>query len=498
MIVWALDRIGANEAMDTTIHNIFYKKNSTVSVLAKSASFSRAFITFMAGTMATMLSLALVVPDAQARDMRSVRPEREGFDVARLQQIDTYMNQQVEAGVMVGGLGMIARNGNIVYSSQWGESDREASKPMTADAIFRIYSMTKPITGVALMMLHEEGKFLLNDPVAKYLPELANLSVSVSTADGTISGVSDGTQNLAKGEEAEVEPGTTRQPKRQPTIRDLMRHTAGFTYGVFGNTEVDKAYRDAGLLRDHPDLTDFVAKLGKIPLQYEPGERWHYSVSVDVQGALVERLSGMRFSEFLKTRIFEPLGMPDTSFTIRPDKRDRFAQMYAPKGTPAGLDAWITPNASSELEVAPEFANRGFQPGASFESGGGGLISTAMDYLRFSQMMLNGGELDGVRLLAPGTVELMSRDHMGDVTMGFGRKGMGFGLDFAVIEDPGTAGDVGAEGEYSWGGAAGTRFWIDPKNQMVGVFMVQILPHRTDLASKFKVLSYAALTEASE
>jgi len=289
-----------------------------------------------------LIGFVLLSP-AQARDMRSVRPDREGFDVERLERIDTYMNGQVEAGVMVGGLGIIARNGNIVYSSQWGQSDRETAKPMTDDAIFRIYSMTKPITGVALMMLHEEGKFLLSDPVAKYLPELANLSLSVSTADGTTSAVSDGTQSATEGEGKEGTAGATRAPKRQPTVRDLMRHTAGFTYGVFGNTEVDKQYRDAGLLRDHPDLTDFITKLGKIPLQYEPGERWHYSVSVDVQGAL-------------KTRIFDPLDMPDTSFTIRPDKRDRFAQMYAPKGTPGGLDAWLTPNTSTELEVAPEYA----------------------------------------------------------------------------------------------------------------------------------------------
>jgi len=449
----------------------------------------------LAGTLLLALVCIALASPAQARDMRSVRPDREGFDVERLQRIDTYMNGQVEAGVMVGGLGMIARNGNIVYSSQWGQSDRENAKPMTDDAIFRIYSMTKPITGVALMMLHEEGKFLLDDPVAKHLPELANLTLSVSTADGETSAVSDGTQSSTQGEGQAGTAGATRKPKRQPTVRDLMRHTAGFTYGVFGNTEVDKQYRDAGLLRDHPDLGDFITKLGKIPLQYEPGERWHYSVSVDVQGALVERLSGMKFSEFLKARIFDPLDMPDTSFTIRPDKRDRFAQMYAPKGTPGGLDAWLTPNASTELEVAPEYANRGFQPGATFESGGGGLISTAMDYLRFSQMMLNGGELDGVRLLSPRTVELMSRDHMGDVTMGFGRPGVGFGLDFAVLNDPGTAGDVGSAGEYNWGGAAGTRFWIDPERQIVGVFMVQSLPHRTDLASKFKVLTYASLVE---
>lgn len=446
------------------------------------------------GTIAA-LSLLLVSLPGAARDMRTVRPDREGFDAARLAKIDSYMNAQVEAGVMAGGLGMIARNGNVIYSSTWGQSDREAGKPMTDDTIFRIYSMTKPITGVALMMLHEEGKFLLNDPIAKYLPELANLEVAVSTADGGTSATSDGTQSVTKGEGDLSVAGTTRKPRRQPTVRDLMRHTAGFTYGVFGNTEVDRAYRDAGLLRDHPTLNDFVSKLGKIPLQYEPGDRWHYSVSVDVQGALIERLSGQKFSEFLNERIFQPLGMPDTSFTIRPDKRDRFAQLYAPKGTPGGLNAFLTQSSTSELEVANEYANRGFEPGATFESGGGGLISTAMDYLRFSQMMLNGGELDGVRLLSPRTVELMSRDHMADVKTGFGGKGSGFGLDFGVLLDPGAAGDVGSAGEYNWGGAAGTRFWIDPAKQIVGVFMVQSIPHRTDLAGKFKVLTYASMVE---
>ena len=446
----------------------------------------------LVASVVAMSLLVLSLPGS-ARDMRTVRPDREGFDATRLAKIDTYMNAQIEAGVMAGGLGLVARNGNIIYSSTWGNSDREAGKAMADDAIFRIYSMSKPITGVALMMLHEEGKFLLNDPVAKYLPELANLEVAVSTADGGTSATSDGTQSMTEGEGDASVAGTTRKPRRQPTVRDLMRHTAGFTYGVFGNTEVDKAYRDAGLLRDHPTLTDFVSKLGKIPLQYEPGERWHYSVSVDVQGALIERLSGQKFSEFLRERIFEPLGMPDTSFTIRPDKRDRFAQLYAPIGTPGGLNAFLSTTTSTELEVADEYANRGFQPGATFESGGGGLISTAMDYLRFSQMMLNGGELDGVRLLSPRTVELMSRDHMADVTTGFGGKGSGFGLDFGVLLDPGAAGDVGSEGEYNWGGAAGTRFWIDPKRQIIGVFMVQSIPHRTDLAGKFKVLTYASM-----
>lgn len=432
---------------------------------------------------------------AQARDMREVKPAKEGFSSERLARIDTFMNQAVADGVMVGGLGMIARNGNVVYSSTWGQRDREQELPMTDDTLFRIYSMTKPITGVALMMLFEEGKFLLNEPVAKYIPELANLTVAVSTADGQVRGQSNGTQSSTQGVGDASKVGMTRAPARQPTIRDLMRHTAGFTYGVFGNTEVDQQYREAGLLRDHPNLQDFVAKLGKIPLQYEPGTRWHYSVSVDVQGRLVEVLSGMKFSEFLQQRIFAPLGMTDTSFTVPVAKQPRLAQLYAPKGTPGSVNAWLTPNTSAELEVANDYANQGYMPGATFESGGGGLVSSTMDYLRFSQMMLNGGELDGVRLLGPKTVELMSRNHLGEIPMGFGGVGSGFGLDFGVLLDPGAAGEPGSEGEYSWGGAAGTKFWIDPKENVIGLFMVQSLPHRTTLGAKFKSLTYQALVK---
>lgn len=448
-----------------------------------------------ASTWVLLLVGLLGLTSAQARDLREVKPAKEGFSSERLARIDTFMNQAVEEGVMVGGLGVIARNGNIVYSSTWGQRDREQQLPMTDDTLFRIYSMTKPITGVALMMLFEEGKFLLNEPVAKYIPELANLTVAVSTADGQVQGQSNGTQSSTIGVGDADKVGMTRAPTRQPTIRDLMRHTAGFTYGVFGNTEVDQQYRAAGLLRDHPDLQDFVAKLGKIPLQYDPGTRWHYSVSVDVQGRLVEVLSGMKFSEFLEQRLFAPLGMTDTSFTVPVEKQPRLAQLYAPKGTPGSVNAWLTPNASNELEVANDYANQGFMPGATFESGGGGLVGSTSDYLRFAQMMLNGGELDGVRILGSKTVELMSRNHLGDIPMGFGGAGAGFGLDFGVLLDPGVAGEPGSEGEYNWGGAAGTKFWIDPKEGVIGLFMVQSLPHRTTLGAKFKSLTYQAIVD---
>jgi CubicO group peptidase (beta-lactamase class C family) len=216
---------------------------------------------------------------------------------------------------------------------------------------------------------------------------------------------------------------------------------------------------------------------------------------VDVQGRLVEALTGMRFGEFLEKRIFEPLGMVDTSFVVADDKWDRVAQIYSPKGTPDGLNAFLAANNSTELVVAADSVNTGFRPGAKFESGGGGLVSTADDYLRFSQMLLNGGHLDGVRLLSPKTVELMTANHLDGVSEGFGRPGVGFGLGFAVALDQGEIGELGSAGEYNWGGAAGTRFWIDPEEQLIGVFMVQSIPHRTRLGSEFKNLTYQAIVD---
>ena len=233
---------------------------------------------------------------------------------------------------------MIARNGKVVYNETWGMRDREQALPMTDDTIFRIYSMTKPVTGVALMMLYEEGKFFLNEPVAKYIPELADLQVAVVTADGTDgANTDDGTAFEAAAAptqgNAELE---LRAPLRQPTIRDLMRHTAGFTYGIFGETPVDQLYRDAGVM-EQKDLAEFVSVLGKLPLQYEPGERWHYSVSVDIQGRLVEVLSGMSLGEFMRTRIFEPLEMYDTGFIVPADKLNRLAQLLRPRRNRRGL-----------------------------------------------------------------------------------------------------------------------------------------------------------------
>lgn len=450
----------------------------------------------LAGALLGLLGLA-AVSVAVADGLPGVRPDRAGMSGERLQRITAHMNQAVADGVMVGGIGLIARNGRVVYQQTYGMADREAGRPMTTDTLFRIYSMSKPITSVAVMMLYEEGHFALNDPVALYLPELADLRVAVSTADGAGTRMtSDGTVSRSEGEGDRSLAGQTRAPARPPTIRDLLRHTAGFTYGVFGNTEVDRLYREAGLLADDLSLAEFTDRLGRIPLQYDPGTRWHYSVSVDVQGRLVEVISGMRFGEFLQRRLFGPLGMQDTGFVVPEDSWDRMAQIYAPRGTPEELgEAFRAAVTATELVVAPEAVDAGFRPGARFESGGGGLVSSTGDYLRFAQMLLNGGELDGVRLLSPKSVELMTTDHLGDVPGGFGREGMGFGLGFAVALDQGEIGELGSVGEYNWGGAAGTRFWIDPAEQLIGLFMVQSIPHRTRLGSEFKTLTYQALVE---
>lgn len=439
------------------------------------------------------IALVLVTSGLVARELPTAKPERVGFSSDRLEKLTQLMEARVADGTMVGGLGMIARNGKIIYTETYGQADREANRVMSEDAIFRIYSMSKPVTAVALMMLYEEGKFSLNDPVARYIPELANLQVALSTADGSTGIVSDGTTSRTIGQGDASQEGQTRKPRRQPTVRDLLTHTAGMTYGVFGNTEVDKAYRAAKILSPGMSLQEFVAALGQIPLQYEPGTKWHYSVSVDVQGRLVEVLSGMKFGEFLKARIFAPLDMPDTSFTLAAENSDRLAQMYAPEGTNGG--GFFAASTGPNLVVAAPEASARYIDGGAFESGGGGLLSTARDYMRFSQMLLNGGELDGVRLLGPKTLDLMTTNHLGDIPMGFNRRGAGFGLGFGLVLDPGEVGEVSSAGEYNWGGAAGTAFWVDPQEQLIGLFMVQSLPHRTRLRAEFKVLTYQALVE---
>jgi CubicO group peptidase (beta-lactamase class C family) len=403
-------------------------------------------------------------------------PSSAGFSAERLARIDRHMEAAVADGRMVGGEGLIARGGEVVYHATWGDRDREASLPATPDTLYRIYSMSKPITSVALLMLYEEGHFLLGDPVAKYLPELADLAVAEELDPNA--------------------PPATRPAARQPTIRDLLRHSAGFSYGIFGDTAVDRAYRNADLLQQ-ATLQDFTELLGTLPLQFEPGTRWHYSVAVDVQGRLIEAISGKRFGAFLRERIFEPLGMDDTHFVVPPGKRGRLAQLYTPKGTNMTWDSRWQFTDEQALEVADPELTRGYLEGNLFESGGGGLVATAEDYLRFASMLAGEGEVEGVRLLAPLTVRHLRRNHAAELATDNLYSIDGFGLGVGVSVDPGVTGELGADGNYGWGGAAGTLFWVDPVDAVIGIFMTQSVPHQTTLADTFRVLTYQALLETA-
>jgi CubicO group peptidase (beta-lactamase class C family) len=409
-------------------------------------------------------------------ELPAVAPEEVGMAGDRLANIRSVMSRHVAEKQIPGAIGLIARRGKIAYQETWGMADVEAGKPMRLDTIHRIYSMSKPITSVAVMMLYEEGKFQLNDPVAKYLPEFAKMQVWV--------------------EEKEPQTGQpalkTAPAKRPITIRDLLRHTSGLTYGVFGDTPVDREYRKARILGES-NLAEFVTHLSAIPLQYEPGTRWHYSVSVDVLGRLVEVLSGKPFDQFLQERIFNPLEMIDTGFIVPADKKDRLATLYTltkeGKLQPA-------PICSTRQECYEKFPNAvpSFLQSMGMQSGGGGLVSTTYDYLRFCQMMLNQGQYNGKRLLSRKTVQLMSSDNLGTIP-GMG-PGTGFGLGFAVSKAPGEAGMMGSPGEYNWGGAAGTKFWIDPQEELIGIFMIQILPHTgLEYGSEFRVLTYQAIAD---
>jgi CubicO group peptidase (beta-lactamase class C family) len=395
-----------------------------------------------------------------------------GFDPARLARINGVMRQAVADAAMPGALTLIARGGQVVHFEAHGFRDRERQLPMTKDTLFRIFSMSKPITSVAVMMLYEEGRFDLEDRVSEYLPEFS----AVRVADAP---------------EKHDKKIKTHAPSRAITIRDLLRHTSGLTYGYMGDTSVDRAYREAGLLKPAQSSADLVAALGKLPLQYDPGTRWHYSMATDVLGRLVEVLSGQSLGQFLEQRILKPLAMNDTSFQVPRDKLDRFAAIYteSEQGT-------LTPAAASETE-------RYASETTKLESGGGGLVSTASDYLRFCEMLRRGGELDGVRLLAPATVRMMTVDQLPvapPATPGFG-----FGLGFGIVLDPGKLGTPSSKGTFGWGGAAGTSFWVDPGEDMVGVFMVQIRPRpgpsatrtaRYRHADRFRNLAYQALFES--
>ena len=399
-----------------------------------------------------------------SRTLATATPEAVGMSSERLVRLHDAMQELVEEGRLAGITTMIARHGQVVDFQTYGYRDMEAGDPMAEGAIFRIYSMSKPITGVALMMLYEEGKFRLSDPVQRFIPEFRGLQVAASwNPDGPVL------------EDAD----------HPMTIRELMTHTAGLAYGIGDPHPADRLYQREGVLDPSGTLKDMIDKLAGLPLRQQPGSRWTYSIAVDVQGYLVEVLSGRPFDEFLQERIFGPLGMVDTGFHVPAENHHRLARVYG-----YGEDGELRPAPTSAEEAGP----RQFLDPATFFSGGGGLVSTTMDYMRFCQMLLNGGELDGVRILSPTTVDMMSRNYL-PRDMEEYAPGQGFGLDFSVVLDPVEAGAFSV-GEYSWGGAAGTWFWIDPVEDLAFVGMIQQFGGgRPDVRSLSRRLTYAAITE---
>lgn len=391
-----------------------------------------------------------------------------GMSDARLARIGELGERYVAEGRLPGIMTAVARDGEIVHLSVSGTMGAGDPRPLREDAILRIYSMTKPIAAVAALMLYEEGAFQLSDPITKFLPELEGLEVYGAEGNEPV--------------------------RRPPTMQQLMTHTAGFGY-VFTPHPVDAAYRQANLFATE-DLDAFVDAVAQLPLIAQPGEIWHYSVASTLLGAIVERISGERFGAFLSSRIFEPLDMRDTSFNVPDDKLDRVMTNHV----------W-SPDAGAPIPLGDDSGLNFAPQGNTLEWGGGGLFSTLRDYLRFAEMLRRGGELDGVRLLSPTTVAFMASDHLvvpaaatgerptlelGDLYIG----GIGFGLGVSVITDPRAAGVLGSVGDFGWGGAAGTIFWVDPVEDVVVVSMLQVMSSPWPLRSELKVLTNAAIVES--
>ena len=402
-------------------------------------------------------------------------PGEAGFDAGRLTRIDDHFRRYVDEGRLPGWLLAITRGGRIVHVARYGRRDVESDLPVEDDTVFRIYSMTKPITSVAAMMLHEEGRFELKDPVAKYIPSFADVRVFTG--------------------------GTAENPTTAPALEPvrvwhLLTHTAGLTYGFHHVHATDEIYRNAGFDFGSPRDTDLAGvcdALAGLPLVHEPGARWNYSHATDVLGRVVEVLSGQPLDRFFADRILGPLGMTDTAFWAGPDKVDRLAALYVP--TPGSLRALRYDAIGDAARKPPRYLG-----------GGGGLVSTAHDYLRFAEMLRGGGQIGGVRLLSRRTVDYMTTNHLpGGVDLEtFGQSGfaettfdgVGFGLGFAVVIDPAAAKVPSSAGEYSWGGAASTGFWVDPAEDITAVFLTQLLPSSTySLRPQFKQLVRAALVD---
>ena len=404
------------------------------------------------------------------------RIKASGFSAERLARIDRFLEAKyVGPGKMPGVQFLLARNGETVHQTVLGDRDVERGTKLTADTVFRIYSMTKPVTAVALMTFVEEGLIALDDPVAKHIPAWKDLGV-FSAGTG---------------------PYLTTPPARPMQVVDLLRHTSGLTYDFQNRTNLDAAYRKLKICQPHGevDLDGMIEQLAALPLDFSPGEAWNYSISTDICGYLVQKLAGKPLSQVLAERIFQPLKMADTGFFVREDQKARFAACY--NATPAG-----------GLKLQDDPTDSPYFNPPKLESGGGGLVSTAADYMAFANMLVNGGELDGARILSPMTVRLMASNHLpgGQDLTELSRSlfsestnaGVGFGLGFAVVFDPPKTLVPCSMGEFYWGGAASTAFWVDPVEKVTAVFMTQLLPSSTyPIRRELRTLVYSALTETN-
>jgi CubicO group peptidase (beta-lactamase class C family) len=416
------------------------------------------------GLVGLLFIVLVSAPAFYAQTLSRVLPEDAGLSSERLKRLSTALQAYVKEGALPGGVVLVARRGKVAYIEAFGQRDREAGSPMPEDAIFRIASQTKALVSVGVMILQEDGRLLISDRVGKYLPEFRETTVAVAKDGGGYDVV---------------------KAKRAITIRDLLTHTAGIGYGRGAARDRWEAAGITGWYfaeRDEP-IGATIARLAALPFDAQPGERWVYGYATDILGALIERVSGQTLDEFLRARLLEPLGMKDTHFYLPESKTDRLAVVYSPQ--PSG-----------GLERAPEPGGMLGQgaylkgPRKSY-SGGAGLLSTAMDYARFLQMLLNGGELGGRRILSRKSVELMTVDHLGDIAF---RPGEGFGLGFSVVKDLGVRGLAGSVGEFGWGGAYHSAYWVDPKEQLVVVYFTQLIPAGdVDDHGKLRALVYQAI-----
>ncbi len=408
-------------------------------------------------------------------DTAQVKPETVGFSSERLDNLHSLIQQEIDQKQLAGAVTILARHGKIVDYRTYGQRDIATNTPMTRDVIFRDYSMTKPVTGVAMMILYEEGKWLPSDPISKYVPEFAHLKVF-------------------KGVDADGKPVLV-DPDHPPTMRELMSHSAGFSYGS-GHTVVDAMYHDQKVMQS-ANLQEMIDKLATIPLNYQPGKGWTYSVSMDIEGYIVEKLSGQTLPDFMRDHIFLPLDMKDAGFFVPQEKRSRFATNYRDDPQDNLVPVQTAGGPPTDYATQP-----------TMPSGGGGLVSTAEDYYHFAQMLGNGGEFDGKRILSPATVKLMTSNHLPAnlLTGEFGigqhimRPGFGYGFNCAVVFDPADAALPDGKGTFFWDGAAGTWFWVDPTNDIVFVAMIQRMTSHDNhnLLYRSHATVYGALVDPSK